>query len=89
MESALSRLDGSEFVGLVSTITTLVSLAIVLVTAIVAPKWRDVRRAESDAKLKHDLVAAGYSAEDIERVVQASAAPSPRRRPEPHYAYRR
>ncbi|MFL5341864.1 MAG: hypothetical protein ACJ8F7_17090 [Gemmataceae bacterium] len=89
MESALSRLDGGEFVGLISTVITLLSLAIVLVTAIIAPKWRDVRRAEADAKLKHDLVAAGYSAEDIERVVQASPAPSPRRRPEPQFAYRR
>jgi len=42
----------------------------------IAYYWAKVRRAEIDAALKHDMLQRGMGAEDIERVLRASAAPA-------------
>ena len=89
MDAVLSRLDGGEFVGLVLALTAILSVAAVLITGIVVPQWQKLRRAEGEQRLKRELVTAGYSADDIERIVRASAAPTPRRGSEAVYACRR
>jgi hypothetical protein len=89
MESAFSRLDGGELVGLIVSLTALVCVATVIITAVVAPQWRRVRQTEAETRLKGELVAAGYAAEDIERIVRASAQSPLPRRSEAAYAYRR
>lgn len=51
---------------------------IIGVVAIVAGYWSKVRRIEVEAGLKQDMIERGMSAEEIERVIRASA-PSSRR----------
>ena len=89
MDAALSRLDGGEFVGLIVSLMGIVCASIVVITAFVAPKWQQVRRVEAEMKLKRDLIASGYSADDIERILRASSGAPTRRAPEIAYAYRR
>ncbi len=38
--------------------------------------WTKVRRVEAEAALKQEMLSRGMSAEDIERVVKASAVPA-------------
>ncbi len=89
MEGVISRLDGGELLALVLSLTAILSLAAVMITGIVVPQWQKLRRAEGEQRLKHELVTAGYSADDIERIVRASASPTPRRSGEAVYACRR
>ena len=77
MEQALSRMDGGEIVGLIASVTALLSFAAVAMSAIIAPRWKEVRRAECELKLKSDLVTAGYSADDIERHRPRRGDPDP------------
>ena len=69
MSDVLDKLSGGQILGFVA----IVSGAIYLSIEAVAKSWSRVRRAESEAALKRDLVAAGKSAEEIEQVVQATA----------------
>jgi len=48
-----------------------------------------VRRVEAEMRLKRELIAAGYSADDIERILRASSSTPKRPSPEVAYAYRR
>jgi hypothetical protein len=43
----------------------------------IAYYWAKVRRTEIEAALKHDMLQRGMGAEDIERVLKASQAPTP------------
>lgn len=68
MSELLEKLSGGQILGFVA----IVSGGIYLTAEAVAKCWLQVRRAEAEAALKRDLVAAGKSAEEIERVVQAT-----------------
>lgn len=46
-------------------------IGLVAVTGIVARQWRRVRVAEAEAGLKARMIDRGYSADEIERVLQA------------------
>ena len=52
-------------------IVFLILAAVVLVTAIIALHWRRVRVAEAEASVKLRMIERGYSADEIERVLQA------------------
>ncbi len=73
MDEILRRLNGGQAIGLVAVVFGIVGLVIVTVTGIIVPLWQRVRLAEAETQLKRDLVAAGYSAVDIERIVAATA----------------
>jgi hypothetical protein len=61
--------------------TFIVCAAVVALTAIVAHQWRSVRLSEVEASLKQDMLNRGLSADEIERVLRASAKPTNSRPP--------
>lgn len=46
-------------------------ITIVSVSGVIGGTWQKVKQHEKDVQLKRDLIAAGYSAEEIERIVRA------------------
>jgi hypothetical protein len=56
------------------------SLTITSVVSTLAVQWRKVRQAEMEAALKQEMIQRGMSADDIQKVMEASAH---RSRPEP------
>lgn len=73
MDEPLRNLTGPETVGLVAIVVGSFSLALVIAISIIAPIWSGARKAAAEAQLKRDMIAAGYSADDIERVVRVTA----------------
>ena len=69
MNELLSRMLPGEFIGLVAVV---MGCGIGL-SAVIGGFWYGARKAETEATLKRELVAAGMSAEDIERVVNVTA----------------
>jgi hypothetical protein len=71
----LSKLSGSEFIGLVCVVVLFgggVLVALILgLTGILTSHRRGVRQLELEMSLKQQMVAKGMSAEDIERVMRA------------------
>jgi len=55
-------------------------VGVVAVTAIIARQWRRVRVAEAVAALKAQMIEKGYSAEEIEKALQAGLEPDKRDR---------
>src|SRR3954462_9170902 len=76
METTPIEMHGGHIVALTAIMSTMGTFLIILLTAIVVPMWRRVKLAVAEMKLKQDLVAAGYPADDIVRIVQASAGVS-------------
>ena len=56
-------------------------ITIMVVITILATAWTTTRQANLDADLKRDMIQRGMSAEDIERVIAASANSNPRDQP--------
>src|SRR4029453_15339450 len=76
MESTPIELHGGHLVAMIAILSTAGTFLIVFLTAIVVPMWRKMKTSGAELKLKQELVAAGYSADDIVRIVQASAGTS-------------
>ena len=78
MAEVLSRLNGGEFIGLVAVVMgCLTGMA-----GIVGGVWHSVRTTEAEVALKRDMLSAGLSADEIVRVVSATAGgkvPAPAR----------
>jgi hypothetical protein len=54
---------------------------LMVMVAIWATSWTQIRRAEIDTQFKQDMLARGLSVEDIERLLKASSDPAPGRVP--------
>jgi len=67
MTDVFPSLTGPQFIGFVAVVGGL----LVALAAVAVPLLSWTRRVESLNHLKRDLAAAGFSAEDIERVVRA------------------
>lgn len=72
MSDMIDKLSGGQILGMIA----IVSGAVYLIIDGVAKQWGRVRRVEVESALKKDLLAAGQSAEEIERVVRASTGKS-------------
>lgn len=72
MCDVISGMTGPQLIGFVAVIGGLALGAVVAVTGIVVPYLASVRKAEAACQLKRDLAAAGFKADEIERVVRAS-----------------
>ena len=59
-------------------------LTLSAVVGTLANSWTKVRRAEIEAALKHDMIERGMSAEDIQKVLEASARGKRQEPCEPH-----
>lgn len=51
-----------------------VVMGVVGVSAIFIPNWRKVRQTEANTRLKHKMIERGFSADEIERVLNAGEA---------------
>jgi hypothetical protein len=74
MSEMIDKLSGGQVLGL----TAIVVGGLYLTTEAVAKCWMRIRRADAETALKRELVAAGKSVEEVERIVQATAG---KRRP--------
>ena len=74
MEETFTKLDGDQFLGLVAIVAGIAAGVVVTLALVITPYWRRVRQTDAETQLKRDLVAAGFSADDVERVVRATAA---------------
>ncbi|MBY0461272.1 MAG: hypothetical protein K2V38_28440 [Gemmataceae bacterium] len=72
MGDVISNMTGPQLIGFVAVVGAYSLAALVMVTAIVVPFFAAARRTEALAQLKRDMVVSGFSAADIERVVQAT-----------------
>lgn len=73
MSDVLHTLNGGQVIALVAIVAGVVFVTASSLASIVAPHWRRAKQVEAETQLKRELVAAGYSADEIERVVRASA----------------
>ena len=78
MDDILRNMSGGQFIGLVAVAGGLLVGLVAALAGIVTPFWRRVRQHDAETQLKRDLVAAGFTADEIERVVQATAGPPAR-----------
>ena len=76
MEPTPIELHGGHIVAMVAILSAATTFLVIFLTAIVVPMWRKMKVSGAELKLKQELVAAGYSADDIVRIVQASAGTS-------------
>ncbi|HVK17710.1 MAG TPA: hypothetical protein VM533_12240, partial [Fimbriiglobus sp.] len=77
MDEVIRGLSGGQFIGLVAVILGVLFVTLSSLASIIAPNWRKARQAEAEALLKRDLIAAGFSADEIERVVRATSSGRP------------
>ncbi|MBP3955699.1 hypothetical protein J8F10_10440 [Gemmata sp. G18] len=73
MSDVISGMTGPQLIGLVAVFGGIVCATVIAVTGIVVPFFTAARRVEALSQLKRDLVGAGFSAEEIERIVQADS----------------
>jgi hypothetical protein len=78
MNEILSKVDGSELIGLVAVAGGLLCGILCGVTAIIAGAWEKVRLAEMVAALKQDMLNRGMSADEIRTVVETGSKSSRR-----------
>jgi hypothetical protein len=74
MDEVIRNLTGGQFIGLVAVVLGVLFVTLSSLASIIAPNWRKARQTEAEALLKRDLVAAGFTADEIERVVRATGA---------------
>ena len=79
MDEPLRNLTGPETVGLVAIIMGSICVTLVAAVGILIPNWTSAKKTAAEFQLKRDMIAAGYSADDIERVIQTTV-PSPTER---------
>lgn len=72
MQDMLSRMNPGEFIGLCAVVIGAGGGVLIALTGMIGGFWYSARKAEAEAGLKRELVAAGLSAEDVERVVNAT-----------------
>jgi hypothetical protein len=77
MDEVIRNMSGGQFIGFVSVILGVLFVTLTSLASILAPNWRKARQVEAETLLKRDLVAAGFSADEIERVVRATGAGRP------------
>lgn len=76
MDEPLRSLTGPEIVGLAAIVIGSFCVTLVAVAGIVAPNVRSAKQTAAEAQLKRDMISAGFSADEIERVVRATAVES-------------
>lgn len=72
MGDVISNMTGPELIGFVAVVGGIAGITLIVMTGIIVPLVTWARRTEANTQLKRDLASAGFSAQDIERVVQAS-----------------
>jgi hypothetical protein len=73
MDDVISGMTGPQLIGFVAVVGGLTCVLIISAVGIAVPFLTWTRRVEARIQLKRDLVSAGFSASDIERIVKAGA----------------
>ena len=73
MDEVIRSMSGPQLTGFVAMVLAISGAVLLAGAGLVIPLWMWTRRVESRVQLARDLVANGYSADEIERVVQLSA----------------
>lgn len=69
------RMDPQAFMALMIPIFAVVGVMLVGVVALIIKHLQHTRQRELDTSLKHEMIARGMSADEIERVLAAKSAP--------------
>jgi hypothetical protein len=77
MDEVIRNMTGGQFIGFVSVILGVLFVTLTSLASIIAPNWRRARQVEAETLLKRDLVAAGFTADEIERVIRATGTGRP------------
>lgn len=77
MDEVIRGMTGGQFIGLMAVVLGVLFVTLTSLASIIAPNWRRARQLEAETQLKRDLLAAGFSADDIERVVRATGSGRP------------
>lgn len=70
--SSIAALSGHDITGIVAIACAVGGPMLIGIAAILASAAKQIARAYFDSGLKHKMLSLGYSAADIERVLQAS-----------------
>jgi len=73
MTELLSKFDSGEFIGLVAVAGGLLCGTLCGFTAIVMGSWVEIRKTETTAALKQDMLNRGLSADEIRTVIEAGS----------------
>ena len=73
MSDLLHNLNGGQIIALVAIVVVGVFLTASSLASIIAPHWRRAKQVEAETQLKRELLASGYRAEEIERVVRSTS----------------
>jgi hypothetical protein len=74
MGDLLSKFTSGELIGLVAVVGGLICGTV----WVIAYYWYEMRRTETDAALKQEMLGRGMSAEDIQTVLEAGSGERPR-----------
>jgi hypothetical protein len=77
MDEVFRNMTGGQIIGLVSVVLGVLFVTVTSLASIIAPVWKRSRQIEAETQLKRDLVAAGFTADEIERVVRATSGSRP------------
>ncbi len=72
MDEVVCGMTGPQLIGFVAVAGALISGTVLALAGIGFPCWLAARRASELGQLKRDLIAAGFKADEIERVVKAT-----------------
>jgi hypothetical protein len=73
MSDLLNKMTGGQIFSTIFFSILFGTGALVMVAGSVASHWRKLREKELDAALKHKMLDQGMSADDIQKVLQASS----------------
>ena len=73
MSDLLHNLNGGQIIALFAITIGGVFLTATSLASIIAPHWRRAKQVEAETQLKREMLAAGYKADEIERVVRSSS----------------
>lgn len=74
MDEILRTLSGPQIVGLTAVVLGISAVFIITLAGMYTTHATRVKEVEAETQLKRDLVAAGFSPEEIERVVRATGS---------------
>ena len=80
MLSQLAAVDWNELLNkpdMLPLLIVTVFAGIIVLVAIIAPQWRKAKQAGDEARLKERMIERGFTADEIETVIKASATPKP------------
>jgi hypothetical protein len=75
MEIPIQPLSGHDLMGIVMFITLFGGGALVGIVAIIVHTWKELRKFRLETMLKRDMIQQGRSADEIERIIKATATP--------------